>query len=69
MIGYPNNDNNEDSNFLNSLFKLDYKVEDETWKLSIRHLLVNLMAMILMGGEQSFLWTFAFQPLTLEHTF
>ncbi|CAF3699069.1 unnamed protein product [Rotaria sordida] len=72
MIGYPNNNNNnnnEDSNFLNSLFKLDYKVDDEVWKLSIRHLLVNLMAMILMEGQQSFLWTFAFQPLTLEHTF
>ncbi|CAF1430588.1 unnamed protein product, partial [Rotaria sordida] len=73
MIGYPNNNNNnnnnEDSNFLNSLFKLDYKVDDEVWKLSIRHLLVNLMAMILMEGQQSFLWTFALQPLTLEHTF
>ncbi|CAF2853244.1 unnamed protein product [Rotaria sp. Silwood2] len=27
------------------------------------------MAMILMGGKQSFLWTFAFHPLTLQNTF
>ncbi|CAF4450175.1 unnamed protein product, partial [Rotaria sp. Silwood2] len=33
------------------------------------HMLVNLMAMILLGGEKSFLWTFMFQPLTLQNTF
>jgi hypothetical protein len=66
MIGYPNEDEPDDDNFLNKLFKLDCKDEDE---LGIRHSLVNLMAMILMGGEQNFLWTFAFQPLTLETTY
>jgi hypothetical protein len=66
MIGYPTRNDNADQNFLNSLFSVDCKDEDE---LCIRHLLVNLLAMILMGGKQSFLWTFAFQPLTLQNTF
>ena len=55
-----------DKNFLNDLFKLDCKDEFE---LSLRHMLVNLMAMILLGGEQSFFWTFMFQPSTLQNTF
>ncbi|CAF2707124.1 unnamed protein product [Rotaria sp. Silwood2] len=69
MIGYTrenNNNNNRDKNFLNDLFKLDCKDE---FQLSLRHMLVNLMAMILLGGQQSFLWTFMFQPLTLQNTF
>ena len=67
MVGYPlGNNNNDDNNFLNNLFKLDCQDEFE---LSIRHMLVNLMAMILLGGKQSFLWTFAFQPSTLQNTF
>ncbi|CAF2108222.1 unnamed protein product [Rotaria magnacalcarata] len=68
MIGYQgdNNNNNADKNFLNGLFKLDCNDE---FDLSLRHMLVNLMAMILLGGEKSFLWTFMFQPLTLENTF
>jgi hypothetical protein len=32
-------------------------------------MLVNLMAMILLGGKQSFLWTFVFEPSTLQNTF
>ena len=63
MIGYPQAN---DHNVLNKLFALDCYDEDE---LSIRHTLVNLMAMILMGGKQSFLWTFAFQPAMLQNTF
>jgi hypothetical protein len=66
MIGYPQADGNEDINYLNKLFKLDCIDDDE---LPIRHCLVNLMAMILMGGEESFLWTFAFQPSKLTNTF
>ena len=66
MIGYPRANNNEERNALNTLFALDCKDEDE---LPIRHGLVNLVAMILMGGKQSFLWTFAFQPLALQNTF
>ncbi|CAF4842456.1 unnamed protein product, partial [Rotaria sp. Silwood1] len=68
MIGYPieNNNNNVDKNSLNDLFKLDCKDEFE---LSLRHMLVNLMAMILLGGKQSFLWTFMFQPSILQNTF
>ncbi|CAF3718863.1 unnamed protein product [Rotaria socialis] len=67
MIGYPrDNNNNADKNFINGLFKLDCNDE---FDLSLRHMLVNLMAMILLGGEKSFLWTFMFQPLTLENTF
>ncbi|CAF4204447.1 unnamed protein product [Rotaria sp. Silwood2] len=65
MIGYPK-ENNNDKNFLNDLFKLDCQDEFE---LSLRHMLVNLMAMILLGGKQSFLWTFMFQPLTLQKTY
>jgi hypothetical protein len=66
MIGYSQANSNEDINYLNSLFKLDCTEHDE---LAIRHCLVNLMAMIIMGGKQSFLWTFAFEPLKLENTF
>jgi len=67
MIGYPiENNNNVDKNFLNDLFEVHY--EDE-FGLSLRHMLVNLMAMILLGGKQSFLWTFAFQPMILQNTF
>ena len=66
MIGYPRANDNEERNSLNTLFALDCQDEDE---LPIRHGLVNLMAMILMGGKQSFLWTFAFQPLALQNTF
>ena len=66
MVGYPRANGNEERNFLNNLFALDCQDEDE---LSIRHCMVNLLAMILLGGKQSFLWTFAFQPLTLQNTF
>ena len=66
MIGYPRGDNNADQNFLNNIFAVNCQDEDE---LCIRHSLVNLMAMILMGGKQNFLWTFAFNPLTLQNTF
>ena len=31
--------------------------------------MVNLMAMILLAGPQSFLWTFAFQPKRLEDSY
>ncbi|CAF4417015.1 unnamed protein product [Rotaria sp. Silwood2] len=66
MIGYPRENDNVEKNFLNNLFTINCQDEDE---LCIRHSLVNLMAMILMGGKQSFLWTFAFHPLTLQNTF
>ena len=66
MIGYSQGNNDEDLNYLNNLFRLDCQARDE---LCIRHLLVNLMAMILKGGPKSFLWTFAFQPLAIENTF
>ncbi|CAF1299608.1 unnamed protein product [Rotaria magnacalcarata] len=63
MIGY---DSHNDTNSLNDLFKLDCQNE---FDLSLRHLMVNLMAMILLGGRQSFLWTLVFEPLSLENTF
>jgi hypothetical protein len=66
MVGYPRRNDNAETNFLNNLFTLDCKDEDE---LGIRHSLVNLLAMILMGSKQSFLWTFAFHPSTLPNTF
>jgi hypothetical protein len=65
MIGYSRVNDETDKNSLNNLFKLDCKDEDE---LSIRHSLVNLLAMILLSGKQNFLWTFTFEPLKLEHT-
>ena len=65
MIGYPRGDNNADTNYLNNLFKLDCQEEEE---LNIRHSLVNLLAMIILGGKQGFLWTFTFETLKLEHT-
>ncbi len=63
MIGYQSDDEN---NSLNDLFKLNCQTEFE---LSLRHLLVNLMSLILLGGPQSFLWTFAFEPWSLTNTF
>ncbi|CAF1381958.1 unnamed protein product [Rotaria sordida] len=66
MIGYPQQNNNTDFNYLNNLFRLDCEAADE---LCIRHSLVNLMAMIIKGGVKSFLWTFAFEPLSIEGTF
>ncbi|CAF1123756.1 unnamed protein product [Didymodactylos carnosus] len=62
MIGY----DDTEENYLNKLFKLDCKADDE---LSIRHSMVNLMAMIVLSGKNNFLWTFAFQPLSLQNTF
>jgi len=44
---------------------LDCRDEDE---LGIRHTLVNLLAMILLAGKENFLWTFTFEPLTLQNT-
>jgi hypothetical protein len=66
MIGYPQENNTTDFNYLNHLFRLDCEAVDE---LCIRHSLVNLMAMIIKGGVTNFLWTFAFQPLSIENTF
>ncbi len=67
MIGYPvENNNNTGKNFVNDIFKVDCQ---EEFEISIRHMLVNLMVMILLGGKQSFLWTFVFEPLTLQNTF
>ncbi|CAF0904066.1 unnamed protein product [Adineta ricciae] len=62
MIGY----SQKSQNFLNNIFQLETKNEFE---LTLRHLLVNLLAMILLGGKQSFLWSFLFQPVSLQHTF
>ncbi|CAF3595248.1 unnamed protein product [Adineta steineri] len=66
MIGYSRRNEILEQNYLNKLFHLDCKDEDE---LCIRHSLVNLLAMILLGGKQNFLWTFTFEPLTLQNTF
>ncbi|CAF3809765.1 unnamed protein product [Rotaria sordida] len=67
MIGYSRENDNADKDFLNSLFRVDCKDEDE---LCIHHSLVNLLVMFLMGGgKQIFLWTFAFHPLTLQNKF
>ncbi|CAF1164755.1 unnamed protein product [Didymodactylos carnosus] len=46
MIGY----NDEEQNYLNELFKIDCTAEDE---LSIRHSLVNLISMIILGDPGS----------------
>ena len=66
MIGYPRRNDHAETNFLNRLFTLDCKDEDE---LGIRHSLVNLLAMILLGNKQNFLWTFTFHPSILQNTF
>jgi hypothetical protein len=63
MIGY---NQLNDHNLLNKLFQLEC---DDQFELTLRHMLVNLMAMILLGGKQSFLWTFVFEPLRLQNTF
>ncbi|CAF1180202.1 unnamed protein product, partial [Adineta ricciae] len=63
IIGYHSPDN---ANSINKLFQINCQT---SFELSLRHLLVNLMAMILLGDEKSFLWTFAFDPLSLEHTY
>lgn len=66
MNGYCRENTDIDFNHLNDSFRLDCDAPDE---LCIRHLLVNLMAMIIKGGTESFLWTFAFQPTSIEHTY
>jgi hypothetical protein len=66
MIGHLSRNDPINPNHLNRLFSLDYKEDDE---LGIRHSLVNLLAMILLGGKHSFLWTFAFEPSSLSNTF
>ena len=66
MVGYTDRDDDPEKNFLSDLFHLTFDDEDE---LPIRHTLVNLLAMILLGGKQSFLWTFAFEPSKLSDTF
>ncbi|CAF3824124.1 unnamed protein product, partial [Rotaria sp. Silwood1] len=66
MIGYTRENNHRDKNYLNDLFKVDCQDDDE---LPIRHILVNLLAMILLGGKENTLWTFVFEPLRLLETF
>ncbi|CAF4039893.1 unnamed protein product, partial [Rotaria sordida] len=66
MIGYPNENNIKEKNYLNDLFKTDYQDEGQ---LPIRHTMVNLLAMILLSGKENTLWTFAFEPLKLEETY
>ncbi|CAF3848620.1 unnamed protein product [Rotaria sp. Silwood1] len=66
MIGYPNENNVKDNNYLNDLFKIDFKDDEQ---LPIRHTLVNLLAMILLGGKENTLWMFAFEPLKLEENY
>ncbi|CAF1093606.1 unnamed protein product [Adineta steineri] len=63
IIGYNSPDN---TNSINKLFNMNCQTEFE---VSLRHVLVNLMAMILSSGARSFLWTFVFDPLTLEKTY
>ncbi|CAF3231564.1 unnamed protein product [Rotaria sp. Silwood2] len=65
MIRYPNEINVKDNNYLNDLFKIDFQDNEQ---LPIRHTLVNLLAMILLGGKENTLWMFAFEPLKLEET-
>lgn len=62
LIGY----GNKNDNLLNDMFQLDCQNE---YDLTLRHLLVNLLGMIVFGGKQSFLWTFVFQPLISQHTY
>ena len=66
MVGYSKREPNADKNFLNNIFQLDCK---DPFELTLRHMLVNLLAMILLGGKQSFLWTFAFHPSKLSNTY
>lgn len=66
LVGYDVQNNDPDQNQLNHLFQLGCADDNE---LNTRHLLVNLLAMILLGGKQNFLWTFTFEPLKLEKTF
>ena len=66
MIGYPHAQATGETNELNNLFRVDCQNSEE---LSIRHSLVNLLAMILLSGKQNFLWTFAFEPSKLQKTF
>ncbi|CAF3300646.1 unnamed protein product, partial [Rotaria sp. Silwood2] len=66
MIGYTRENNHVDKNHLNDLFEIDCQDDDE---LPIRHILVNLLAMILLGGKENTLWTFVFEPLKLLETF
>ncbi|CAF4682522.1 unnamed protein product, partial [Rotaria sp. Silwood2] len=61
----PNENNVKDNNYLNDLFKIDFQDDEQ---LPIRHTLVNLLAMILLGGKENTLWMFAFEPLKLEET-
>ncbi len=58
LIGYAI----KDDNLLNDMFQLDCQNEFE---LTLRHMLVNLLGMIVFAGKQSFL----FQPLTAQNTF
>lgn len=66
MIGYPSQNDAEGKNLLNDLFAVDLQNSDE---LPIRHVLVNLLAMILLAGEESFLWPFVFEPLKIQNTY
>ena len=66
MVGYDTTADNTNQNYLNDLFRLDFT---ENEGLAIRHVLVNLLAMILLAGKESFLWVFVFQPLKLTNTF
>ena len=65
MIGYRQIDPVDDENLVNDLFKLDCH---DDYELCIRHSLVNLLAMTLLGEQNSFLWTFIFDPMKLRNT-
>ena len=66
MFGYKITPGDPDENHLNNLFHLDF---DDQEYLAVRHVLVNLLAMILLAGKNSFLWTFAFEPSKLTDTY
>ncbi|CAF3815136.1 unnamed protein product, partial [Rotaria magnacalcarata] len=66
MIGYPTGDNAQYKNYLNDLFEINFQDDKQ---LPMRHTLVNLLAMILLGGKENTLWMFAFDPLKLEGTY
>ncbi|CAF3150845.1 unnamed protein product, partial [Rotaria sp. Silwood2] len=66
MIGYLTDNNPTDKNYLHDIFQIDYQ---DVQELAVRHTLVNLLAMILLSGKESPLWTFAFEPLKLETTY
>ncbi|CAF0920656.1 unnamed protein product [Didymodactylos carnosus] len=62
MIGY----RESEKNALNNLFQTSNNSDDE---IHIRHALFNLMAILILTGNNTFLWTFTFEPQKLHKTY